>query len=229
MNIERYVDRYLRNLARYARMYAQTQGEFIVKVEMLLGLVGVKEIEAYPGHVFLREGSCSVDYGVELTDVFALRVVAHCRKVIDALPRCTTCGRIAADDSVCSSAFHLCRDCEWKNGVLQKECFLHNSEPKWDDSGRTLDELAADIETIIAAEVAELLSYKNIRVLSIVPGVYGTKRSPREVVVQRVTTAVSNRYKDGVCKICGGSAWHCVPKHAKGEGCSSPPKGIPQS
>lgn len=225
MNIEQYVDRYLRNLARYPRMYVHTQGEFIVKVEMLLGLVGVKKREDYPGFIFLREGNCGVDYDKELTHVFALRVVAHCRKVIDALPRCTTCGRIAADDSVCSSAFHLCHDCEWKDGVLQKECWLHNSEPKWDDSGRTLDELAADIETIIATEVDGLLSFKGIRLLSIIPGIHGTKGEfRREVVVQAVTTAVSNRYKDGVCKLCGGSAWHCVPKHAKGESCSSPPK-----
>lgn len=46
---------------------------------------------------------------------------------------CTTCGRRYSKDDAesghCSNAFHLCRDCAWKDGILIDVCKDHDIEP----------------------------------------------------------------------------------------------------
>lgn len=226
--LQAFIGEKLSLMARAPLMYALTKEGFISRVGTLLEILDTGE----KFDVFLlAEGSVYAGLRDPLTTDFALRALTKAREILDEA-LCSTCGMTRAiENTTCSNAFHCCRQCTWEDGVLVKECASCRSTP--------LPRYVSPPSEVVSEEEAERMMAEMIEQerayfkglnkearLARYPEVYVASKDANTVALdlQRLnrilTSHCRGRYENGRCKLCGGNAMACIPRHVKGKCCA---------
>lgn len=227
--LQAFISEKLMLMARAPLMYALTKEGFVSRVGTLLEILNTGErFDVF----LLAEGSVYAGLVDPLTSEFALRALTKAHELLDEA-LCPTCGMTrATEDSICSNAFHCCRQCIWKDGVLVKECASCKTAPRHvspppevvseEEAGRMVSEMIEQERAYFKglSKEARFARYSEAYVIS-----EGT--DTRVLDLQRLNRILTNhcrgRYENGRCKLCGGNAMACIPRHVKGKCCA--PRG----